>query len=577
MSAPLLAAGAIGFSGLVLLELRRADRRRLPGRIAASLAAIVALLALALEPDMSRRAADERAVLLTEGAAANTAVRLADSLQAGRILALGDSIADLAALRRRHPAVRELVLAGWGLPAEELARAGALRLIAATAPLPAGIGPVEWPSRIALGEEVPVRGAVRPAGTWVHLALPGHEPDSVVSGPDGAFDIRFTPRAAGLMTFALRAGASADTGAVDVRATPPPDVLILLGAPEFESTHLRRWLARRGGRVASRIVVSRGRRQTRAINGAPVPAALTPELLARFDVVLIDAAAAGTLPAAERDALHDAVVEEGLGVLALDPGLRALGLPQPSTQRATGARALRVRFPAGRTLSPPVIVEPIALAGDAGAGIILEAADGGALASWQAAGAGRVGLSRVRNPSRWLLEGDAAAYDRYWTTILASLGRPRREWRGPSPLPALAGKPIELAWPGRLDSVLVAGPLGTDTVYLAPDADSLEWSGRLIPRAPGAYAASGPADTLRFRVAAPESWRAARAAAAANATALHVALQADGGGVAEASLVSVPIPPWIFVGLFGATAGWLWWERRRSAAWTEKDGRTGVE
>ena len=174
-----LLVSALPAAWLCAREIGRPDRRHLAGRIAASIAAMAALAALALEPALPRTVADARVVLATEGMSPARAREIADSLRARAVFVLGDSVSDLAELRRRHADITEVIVAGWGLSAEELARAGGLRISFVPAPLPDGIHSISWPSRVVLGEDVRIRGATDPAA-WVHLRADGGAGGGVV-------------------------------------------------------------------------------------------------------------------------------------------------------------------------------------------------------------------------------------------------------------------------------------------------------------------------------------------------------------------------------------------------------------
>ena len=187
----------------------------------------------------------------------------------------------------------------------------------------------------------------------------------------------------------------------------------------------------------------------------------------------------------------------------------------------------------------------------------------------------------MRNPSRWLLEGETAAYDRYWTALLASLERPKPAWRPPAALPAETDRPLSITWPGRLDTFVVTGGATADTLVPRPDPDSLVWSATWWPRSPGKFRVEGPGDTLRLRATTPGRWLAARAAERMRATRLHAGLHFRDEATAD-SRTMAPVPAWIFMLLFTGAAGWLWWERRRVAGAHAglpaggKEGRTGV-
>lgn len=568
-----LLAAVAACAWVLRLEWRRADRSRLAGRVGASLIAVGALAALALAPALPRRAVSERIVLATEGARGGAVRSIADSVAARHVVSL-DTVGDLARLRRRFPGLGDLVVTGWGLPAHELIRARGLSLGFVPAPLPEGLRTVDWPSRIVLGEEAAIVGTAAPRA-WIRIAADGRVRDSARAEGDGSFELRFTPRAAGLQLFALHTGSTTDTGAIDVRPRRPPSVLILEGAPDFELAHLRRWLAASGARVGMRTTLSRGRERTYALNGAAAPGPrLTADQLRSFDILIIDEDAARGLSRAELELVRTAVTAEGIGILLTGERPRLDGLAAAPARAEGGARMVRVRKPGSRELSPPVSGIPLLLEPGAAGQTILEAADRGAVAIVHAAGAGRVGLSAVRNPGRWLLEGEERAFGRYWTTMLAALARPREGWESPASLPGIVGHPFRLTWPARLDTAFVVGPSGVDTLFLTPDADSLAWSTEFWPRDPGRHFAIGRGDTLELYVAGAATWHAARAAARAHATALHAALSRR-ESASRPGRVLMPLPPWMFMLVFAGSAGWLWWERRRCIE-EGKEGRTGV-
>lgn len=568
-----IAAAVAACAWVLRLEWRRADRRRLAARIGASLMAVGALAALALAPALPRPAVSERIVLTTEGVRTGAVRGIADSVAARHVVSL-DTVGDLARLRRASPMLNDLVVTGWGLPSYELARARGLSLGFVPAPLPEGLRSVAWPSRIVLGEVVTIVGSAAPAA-WIRIAVDGAVRDSTRAERDGHFELRFTPRAAGLQLFALQAGGTADTGAIDVRPRRPPSVLIVEGAPDFELAHLRRWLAASGARVGMRTTLSRGRQRTYAFNGAASPGpTLNADLLRSFDVLIIDEHAARGLSRAELELVRTAVTADGLGILLTGDRPRLDGLAAAPARAARADRTIRVRKPASGELSPPVSGIPLQLEPGVAGQTILEAADRRAVATVHAAGAGRVGLTAIRNPGRWLLEGEERAFGDYWTTILTALERPRGGWESPASLPGLVGHPFRISWPARLDTAFVAGPSGVDTLFLTPDADSLAWSADFWPRHPGRHRAIGRGDTLALYVAGAGTWHAARAADRVNATTLHAALNRR-ESPSPPGRVDAPLAPWIFMLAFTGAAGWLWWERRR-CGWEGKEGRTGV-
>ncbi len=568
-------AALAAYVALALLERRRSDRRHLGARLLALAVAVAALAALALSPARTVRRAGTRAVLLTDGATAADAERIADSAGASLVLRLADSTPDAAAIRARVPAVRELIVAGWGLDSARLPGFAGFAMRFVPSPLPPGLVDARWPARIVAGDALVVRGRLNGRGT-VRLEAADGSADSAIVAADGSFALQVTPRERGFAQLLLRAGARTDTIGVQVATPAPLRLLLLRSAPDYEASRLRDWVARRGGRVAVRTRISAGRWRTERVNtdvGRLEP--LSALLLGRFDVVVMDEGSARSLSGAERSALDSAVRHQGLGLL-VDPRSPPFDAPAG----VIAPRSARVRL--GGALAPAVTLAPPALragpsGGTRGVPIVLDET-GRAVAEWRPRGAGRIATTLVRNPSRWTLGGDRALFDRYWAELLGAVARPAPAWiAGGGPFPG-PGEPIRLARLGEvLDSATVSRPDGVlDTVPLDPTPDSPGAEGIYWPRLTGPHRITGGGDTAWIRIGGPESWPGARAARRREATMAWAALRGPDPAPDAESPLPVPFPSWWFLALFAGAAGWLWWERRRIVADSEKEGRTGA-
>ena len=565
-SAALLAAGG-AYVALALLELRRADGRYLAARLLALAAAVAALAALALMPARTVRRAGARAVLLTGGAGAAEAARIADSAGASHVIRLADSTRDAEALEARLPAVRELVVVGWGLDSARLPEFAGLTVSFVPSPLPPGVIQAAWPEQITEGDAFVVQGRLKEAGGAVSLVAPDGSADSVRAADDGSFTLRLRPRARGFTRFLLRSAAATDTIGVQVAGPHPLRLLVLRGAPDYESSRLRDWVSRRGGSVAMRTRISAGRRRTERINtGSELPERITAPLLRQFDVAAIDAASLRALSPAERAALDAAVRDEGLGLL-VDPESPPFG----AFAGRAGSRSGRIRL--GAELAPAVTLSPAALRGrsavpgTAGAGLFRDEA-GNIVAEWRPQGAGRVGTTLVRNPSRWTLGGEPELFDRYWASLLGALARPGPAWALSGGGISRPGEPVRLQREGEaIGQAIVLRPDGAaDTVALDPGADSASSAGIYWPRSAGRHLVPGNPDSAWFYVPPAGTWTGVRAARSVDATMAWAALHGPEAGSPARDAGREPYPRWWFVGLFLAAAGWLWWERRRVTA-----------
>ena len=547
------------------LEVRRPDRRHLLLRIIAAVVSAIALTLVLAPPYVAGTRRSEVALLVTEGASAAEVRRIADSVQPAHTLRLGDSLQDLRTLGRRHPGLREVVVAGWGLDSVELRNLRGLTIGFVPSALPDGPRELSWPREVALGEDVLVEGV---AGRSARVRLDAGRglADSVVADSVGRFVLRTRPRAAGLGRFTILANGRSDTIPVWVREARPPALLVIRSSPSFESSRLRDWLAARGGSILVQSDVSVGRARVDQVNS--IRASLRPitaSLLDSFDVIWIDGRTLGRLARTEAAALR-AAVDSGLGLL-LEPddlaaARRLFGQPFPALVRGAAARPARLRWEDGAVAAQlPIAGGEI---GSTFATRTLAADDGGRpVVTWSPLGAGGVVTSLVTRPSRWLLEGERAAYDAYWSRLLAAAQRPRPRWELVGAAHPVPHEPIVLRRAATEPApVIVRSPSGKhDTVYAEP-AGPGRIEGRYWPREAGAHLLAGAGDSLGFEVAPPGAWQTLRAAGRDAATRRAIATQGAGGSPAPLVAVESQVPRGWFVPLLLLGLTCLWWERR---------------
>lgn len=586
MSAAMTIGVVVLAAWLVTLEVRRrAPRRAL--RVAATLLALAALLVIGLRPTRRVTVREGAAVLLTEGGDPRVARRLADSLRAP-LLRLGADVPDLGTLARTRTSLGALHVVGWGPPADEwadvargTAQAAAWRVVPHAAPVPDGITTIEWSREIPLGASLEVRGrlAARTAGRWVHLDAPDGTSDSSRTDSAGAFRLAVKPRAAGRFLYALRDAASADTIGVAVTPARPPRLLVLEGAPGFETGALKRWLAERGGTLALRTTVSRDRHRFEFLNRERIPLErIGADALDGVDLVVADARALAALAPSEREAIRRAVREHGLGVLlrADEEVLAGGAVPAPVRAFFVPARAERIAGLDERLVRPQwpsagpavtaarsaVAAEPFLLQPGFGATALLREVQGGVLAVAAARGAGRVGMTVVAEPSRWLRAGEPEAFAAYWSRLITELARPdSARWAVTTPAtePPTVGRPVALALAGgdsTAFAVIEAAALAPDTVALVGSPEG-SGSRRTVywPRAAGWQRVSGGGAETWLHVRPGDAWPAARAATRLAALAARAADTADAEAAVTAASARAPLPlAWVYLVFVGAAA-----------------------
>lgn len=599
----ILLLGVVLAAVLVAGELRRTGPRRV-GRVLASLGAAAALTWIGLRPERPSAEPLSDALLVTAGATPERVRRLVDSLHPARVfllpsakskLAGADAIPDAGFLARRNPELSSVQVTGWGLTNAELEDLSGPELHFDPAPVPTGFGPVTRPARAGLGEDLVIQGEVTPGphGTgWVYLQDPGGVVDSariegkLRSGELGRFLLRTRPREAGRWRYVLRTGPAAlpeaaETLAVEVAAPEGLQVLVLEGAPTFETRYLKTWLARGGAGLAIRSAVSRDRTRFELVNkkttDLSVLSVLSANYLSGLDVVVADSRSLSALSSAERSLLLGAVKNQGLGLMLVpDPAKDGAGFLAEARSlgfKTEGAgneeeRSVRLTWP-GRP-APSQIPVP-SLPGELGPRFavsdVVRDPVGRVLAQVALYGAGRVGVTLVSEPSRWVLSGDRRSFAEYWSALLGAVGRPpqaRGRLEVESGAPSRVDQPMTVRWSGpTLGWLSVLDPTGAvDSIPLTRDrGDSTQAVGVLWPRRNG-WHRLGPASAARWiHVESRESWAGADASARLANTRLAVATRAPrAGGAGQAvSGVSRPLPLWPAFLLFIACAGYLWW------------------
>ncbi|MGI4761991.1 MAG: hypothetical protein ACRYF0_14885 [Janthinobacterium lividum] len=580
----LLAALALG---LLVAAWRRPDRRRLALRLLASGLAPLALWYTAHPPLRAVPAARAEAIVLTPGYQPDTLRQLLRRLGAGtpvwaygtrppaRAKALG-SLLKLA----EQPALRRVHVLGEGIPVAQLPALGQLAVLPHAAPAYAGIRAAGWPQHLTLGQRFEVEGTLAGAGPgWVSLLAEGAGRDSVRLPSDGHFRLSYQPKVAGLARYALhlrQAGQPTVAEPLPLELAPAtlPPVLLLAAVPGFEFKFLKNSLAAAGRAVALRTTVSRGLVQTEFLNQPAQPLDhLTPGLLARYAVVVADAATLASLPAGESQTLRAAVQQGRLGLVLL---AEAAALPAAAPARAdfvvqalptAGAVAQPLAWPDAP--APVRALLPARLRPSGALQPLITGPGGAVVAASRRVGLGATVVSVVPETFRWALQGQAAAYTSFWSQLLTAATpppAPAATWlalsRWPRPQQPLTLRLVG-ARPASLPTVqpLAGGP--TVALALAQDTRLPEWStAEYWPTAAGWHQVRGPGRTVHsFYVYDSAAWRGPELLARQQALRQRATLAQPGPALAPIT-VPQPWPAGWFFGLFLLAAGFLWLEEK---------------
>ena len=626
-----LIVAVLAAGGLSALEWRRPDRRRLLARIGATLLAVSALALLGWRPTWRRAvpptAGRIEAALWTAGdgggsgkAAGHPRFALPEASAAP---ADATRLPDVPTLRRRFPNVGTLHVYGNGLEPFDLDALDGLRVVFDPAPerltAPA-FSFVRCPRELPPGRGLTVQGRVgglSPGATAaVTLEAPdGTTTDAITLPADADGDAHFSADAPpapapGHFVWRLRLGKTNEPLGVAVVAPDLPRVLVLLGAPRFDTAALRHWFEAAGGTLAARTLVGQDRYRFESAHDPPPQfTAVDAPLLAGFDLVLADGRALAALPPSERDALRAAVADTGLGLLVLadDATLPGAAGVSPEAEAAffpwklspladpagEGDRTARVRWPGQtRPVDIPVPSAPFEIAPQDGQTTLVRDGQGHTLAAAQARGRGQLALTLVRETGRWTRENDPAAFAAYWSALFTPLARKasaadagRWTLAGGDAGPVFVDQPVTLVWsgktmpapgPGTVRAEADAGGDGATLPLAADPGEPGRWRTMFWPRRSGWQrvtmpSATGAGTALDFFVCPAGDWPVLDAARRRMATARFAETsRATSDGSPSRALTTgeanVPVPAGAWFALFLAGAGYLWIERRRTAS-----------
>ena len=610
----LFGVGLLVTGSLVFWEWRRPDRRHLILRLVATFLAVLSLGLLCLPTD------DPTASHFQTEAALWTAGSLPLSTLTPQLplrFALPDAvnsapphtpvIPDVGTLRRHFPTLHTLQIFGDGLDPADLPALSGLQVEFHPSDRPATTPVLRFlrcPRELPLGEPLEVTGCVGglAPGTNLPVSLEvpdGTKTDTPTSSADAQGDAIFTLHAAplasaGRFVWQLRVGSTPESLGVSIVPPVLPRVLVLEGAPHFDTAALRRWYEGAGGGLMVRTRVGKANTQFAAAQGKPSAfSVIDAPLLSGFDLVLVDGAALISLPPEQRAALITAVERTGLGLLVradaavLPPDtpnipadlqpffpwkLTPVGEVPPGEERS-----VRPQWP-GQTVTTelPVSSAPFAIALSNLQSSLVSDREDHTLVAVFPQGRGQIALNLVNATTRWQRENEAASFAAYWSYLFSRLSR-HGEAAGRWSLvngdtgPVSVDHPLTLRWSGPPDAFPAPGNVvAADATTVIPLAQDLQepgiWTGTFWPRKPGWHrvTAAKSGTPLDFYVHPTEAWPDLQSARRRAATARFAAdMNASSAPLlAPAAPGRQRIPPgWWFVLLLVA-AGYLWTERR---------------
>lgn len=594
---------------LLISTFRRKDKRRLALRAIATMVATTSLLLLALRPHWRSIPLPISALLITSGTTQNQLEVLVKSYDFGNhvfsldgtkswqpIFRKVKAIPDAAYLKRHHPEIQELHVAGHGLNDFDWAEIDSLPIIPHLAPSSNGIKNIQWSREVVLGQPLKIQGTLAAAENEGHrlylLDLAGVVDSVEIATPEKAqFQLQATPREIGryLYTLQLRTKAGLlvwqEIFGVVVVPSRAFKMLVLESAPRFETKYLKNWLGKHQNAVAIRSAVSKERYRTEFINHAGLDLVkFDANLLKRFDLIMLDGQTLFNMMANERWALRTVVENAGLGVLIVPDEIvwqpDDKNFPEQSFflpfrfDEFSGLEERLIKptwddFPFRAITEIPA--DPFEIKYDWGMRPLIKDEMERILGAVSQRGNGRVGSSLIKDTYRWILEGNPQYHAAYWSYLIAKLARPEQseQWSVISSGPVFVHQPITLRlMTAESDPVgMVSTETGLeDVIHLRQNMDTPEiWRGTYCPRQIGWHrVAAKSGEPYWFYVHEKESWQTWQQAQRMEATKRHAACAKLSSKTTPRAIQSHsrPIPLYPFFFTFLLSCAFLWIERK---------------
>ena len=571
---------------LVWQELRRANRARLVVRIVAVLIATVMLACLALPVSYrsnTRDASLYKINLLTEGfntdsIPSDAKVFTMDksdkrSYPKAVFLSSVDKLLDTLKTQQLH-------IYGNGLTSSQLAQLNQVRVVFHPSKPISGVTNISWNARLKAGEALRVQGSyLNTSAQKAKLILKGLntilDAVSVKSNTTFNFDLTTTPKAIGRMVYTLQTVVGTDTITqgdipVQIDMVKPLRVLMLAASPDFETKFLKNWLAEKGYAVAARSAISKNKFNTEFINIAEQPLErLSTTTLSKFDVVLGDLSVLNNLSAAESAALKQTVADKGLGIIiSADSSGKSSWLQSafPVTRLVTKETTSALLILGKKSISAKLNNGPIFISYKNGTQPLVTNPKNQISANSSLLGEGKLVFSTLGNTHTWVLSGNRADYDSYWSALLGKAAQKDSAINMEVEIPSIpyTGQPLQLnVTQGAASFIRINGQ---STAPMQNPAVPFEWNLPYWPSEKGWQAIRQNNSVNWWYNYDVQDWKGIRASARIAATKKYVQQQPVFSSVTKQiqQIVRIEVPKIYFYILLLAACTFLWIESKLS-------------
>ncbi|MBD1392720.1 hypothetical protein [Mucilaginibacter glaciei] len=565
--------------GLVLQELRRANKHWLLWRVLAIVVACVGLACIALPLSYQIRVAlkdKHKTTLLTEGFDVDSLDKNAKQVTFDEDIKKAFPHVQLITPKEINK-TDQLHIYGYGLTGSDLQQLAGRSIVFHQANTPAGTTNLSYTSRLKTGDVLTVQGSFNNTSKQkVKLVLKALNTglDSVIVAPKSGstFTLTTLPKTSGRVVYTLTSdGETQGSLPVEVNPVKTLKVLMLSASPDFESKFLKNWLSGNGYAVASRAAISKDKFTTEFINIPQFPLdRISASTLNKFDVLIGDLSVLSNLSDAESAALKQEVTDNGLGVIvkADSAGGKSSWLqrgfpvdrpsgkePAPATLLINGAKSLNKLGAGNAYINYQNGTQPL-----------VTGAQNHILANSALSGSGKIVFTTLNNTFSWMLAGNKADYTTLWSALITKAARKSNDLADESSAATLpvTGQPTQLT---VLDSKRLSVNINGDNIASIQHLNiPFEWDVLYRPTAVGWQFVHQNGNTNWFYAYPQTDWLAIQAVAKISATKNYEMLNEKTDIVTKQiqETVRINVPKIYFYILLLAACTFLWAETKIS-------------
>lgn len=553
---------------LVFLWKERSDfgKQRFYLKSAVSLISVIAVVLIALKPMISSSKDSSQMVLLTNG---YEETQVDSLIKTNKGLTVESYVAG-SSIYKNDDAPSSLFVLGEGLKSFDLWQLDSIPSILIEGNTPTGITRLKYNSSYTVGDLEIIKGIYSNGSRGHKLILQGPSGialDSVELTTEATQEFQMTldSKISGNYLFNVLEKDSVgktitkDPLPVTILKQDPLKILIINGAPTFETKYLKNFLANEGHEVAvrSRLTTSRYKFEYFNLKIKPV-IGFTEKKLEIFDLVIIDANSLRNLSRTGRSALETSIRDNGLGLLI-----------QPENSYFTASFQLSpFSFTSEKSNDASIEEWPKITIGKHPFRFKVETriepilnSNSKTLSAYKRIGSGRIGTTLLQNTYDLVLNGRSETYRYLWAKTIKSLskrGRPTVEWSS-NGIVGYKDEPFKFQLRTSLNEPIV-NTNDESTIPMRSHMDiSTLWEGTSFPREIGWQKFNVQQDTtatFSFYVTDTTHWRSLNTYRTIKANKRHLTNTNVIDSMPNKSF-SLINPIWFFI-IFTLGIGYLW-------------------